>query len=201
MSNLIIMPGDVPELQPSSLVGHTLTLNFEKVNKYQTFKFFLSKARPFAQVPPDADLGDLATAILKGILIDVTDQHINGANLGEGSMSGVSVSDIPGKHKVFIGSEKHEGPVSACKQLFIAIPKDDEEERAFLNSVRETGRIDGLYQPVAPEVTFGPIQVLDIEERTPIKNQDSSCKLFKKAFAKLWWDIRYKTRKLFSRRR
>ena len=190
MSNLIIMPGDAPEMQPSSLVGRTLTLNFEKIRKYQTFKFYLGPARPFAVVPPDADLVDLRDALLRGDLIDVTDQHVKGVNLGEGNMSAVGISEIPGKHTIFIGSEKHEGAISDAKTLFVAIPRDDNDERNFLAELQEKGRIDGLYQPSASDIAFGPISVTDLEDDPPVQSDEGFWTLISKAFDRLFKDLR-----------
>jgi hypothetical protein len=73
-------------------------------------------------VPPDAALEDLRQALLTGLLIDVTDQHIKGVSDANGNhMSPVGVADDPDCRTVFIGSEKHEGLVSGPKTLFVAI--------------------------------------------------------------------------------
>ncbi len=70
-------------------------------------------------MPPDAALEDLQQALLTGLLIDVTDQHLKGVTDANGNhLSPVGVSDDPDARMVFIGSEKHEGVISGPKPLF-----------------------------------------------------------------------------------
>jgi len=191
MSNLIIMPGDVPEMQPSSLVGRTLTLDWTKARKYQTYKFYLGPAHPFAKVPPDAALEDLQQALLTGLLIDVTDQHLKGVSDANGNhLSPVGVSDDPDARTVFIGSEKHEGLVSGPKPLFVAIPEDEQTEQDYLKQVMSKGRIDGMYLPRTPDVMMSAISVSDFEEtRPPIGSKEPG-----------FWGLIFKAfRQLFKR--
>ena len=111
-------PEDAGDSRPRDRKSRTLTLDWTKTRKYQT-KFYLGPAHPFAKVPPDAALEDLQQALLTGLLIDVSDQHIKGVSDANGNhLSPVGVSDDPDARMVFIGSEKHEGLVSGPKPLF-----------------------------------------------------------------------------------
>src|ERR1700712_4307398 len=132
MSNLIIMPGDPASGMPSNYAGRTLALNVEKQKKYQTFGFYLGPNRPFAVVPENADMGDLRDAVLRGVLIDVTDQPNKGISFDGSQMSAVATVEDPNLRKVFIGSERHEGAAYGAKTLFVAIPRDDQEDQELL---------------------------------------------------------------------
>ena len=57
MSNLIIMPGSEPTMDPSFVLGRTLALNVANIRKFQTFGFYLGPNRPSAVVPQKALTG------------------------------------------------------------------------------------------------------------------------------------------------
>jgi hypothetical protein len=174
---------------PQALVGRTLTLDWTKATRYQTYKFYLGRSHPFAKVPPDAALEDLQQALLTGLLIDVTDQHIKGVSDANGNhLSPVGVSDDPDARMVFIGSEKHEGVISGPKPLFIAIPEDEKTEQDYLKQVMSKGRIDGLYAARTPDVMMSGISVSDIDEdRPPIASKEPGFwALILKAFKQLF---------------
>lgn len=164
--DLIITPGPSPE---GPLTDRVLMLNTEKATRFQCFGFSVTRNNPIQIVPAHAQEIPLRRALDAKILLDITGKEDAARNktvkaidqaIKDGNITPVKETEVNAP-KVLIGTDSK-------GQVYVIIPKDEEEYQQMQEELRLNGCIRRK-KPKPADVTG--LSAIYEEELPPLERQ------------------------------